>query len=157
MSDPIDRLSGDPILVHCPGSGGEPHFTDRCPYCGDVVEVADGVVVDHSYDDVIARWRRGDFGRESWLNGWLRSGDRVYMGAIFCAGCGKLLGVPAFVITQLDIDSPPAGDPDWPFEEDGCPVCAGRDATYELRVAREELDRWQRTSAGRVEHRGPLP
>lgn len=153
--DPIERLSGDRIFVHCPGSGGEVAFTDRCSYCGDAAGVtSDGVVAEHSYDYIQARWRRGDFGRESWLTGHLRIAGRV---GDLCAGCDKLLGVSTKWITHLDTDNPPAGEPDWPFEVDDCPVCAGREATYELREVREELDRWQRTAAGRVEHRGPLP
>lgn len=151
----VDRLGGDPILVHCPGSGGEVAFNDRCSYCGDAAGVTGhGMVADHSYDDIQARWRRGDFGRESWLNGHVRVGGSV---GGCCAGCGRLLGVSAKWVTSLDIENPPAGDPDWPFEEDDCPVCAGREAIHQLREAREGLGRWQRTSTGRVEHRGPLP
>lgn len=60
--------------------------------------------------------------RESWLNGWPRMGVQVIIGnATHCAGCGKFNGVTCVVIAD-DWESPEKM-PDWPFDEENCPVC----------------------------------
>ncbi len=62
---------GEPILVHCEGSGAEANETREvlggktigsCRMCG-VEAVLTGVLVPGHYrDDVLARIKRGDFG-----------------------------------------------------------------------------------------------
>lgn len=42
-------------------------------------------------------------------------------GVTRCAGCGADRGVGTFVIPDGYV--PPDRDPDWPFNEDDCPVC----------------------------------
>lgn len=60
--------------------------------------------------------------REVWLNGWTRRGAAVFTGGVTrCAGCGADRGVATFVIPDGYV--PPERDPDWPFNEDDCPVC----------------------------------
>lgn len=58
--------------------------------------------------------------REHWLHGWARQGWLVFIGTgMYCAGCGKLQGTVCIVADE----SPQLPLPDWPFNEDGCPVC----------------------------------
>ena len=66
-----------------------------------------------------------DGDRESWLNGWKRTGDTVIMGSgIYCAGGGKIQGILSVVIRDDWV--PPKNDPDWPFPEADCPVCSAQ-------------------------------
>lgn len=59
-----------------------------------------------------------------WLNGWYRMGkSAVLMGTMVrCVGCGRSFGITSVVID--DRWTPPTKDPDWPFPEGECPVCA---------------------------------
>jgi len=60
--------------------------------------------------------------RETWLNGHYRNGDTVLVGAtLCCAGCGRHRGLVALAIREDDVL--PEKDPDWPFNEEDCPVC----------------------------------
>lgn len=71
--------------------------------------------------------------REGWLNGWPRMGNNVLLGsAVHCAGCGKFSGVTCVVI-PLNW-TPPEKDPDWPFEEDTCPICPVSESADDERV-----------------------
>ena len=59
--------------------------------------------------------------RESWLNGWQRSGTRVRIAnGVHCAGCGACLGVVTCGGPAPEALPP---EPDWPFSEADCPVC----------------------------------
>lgn len=59
--------------------------------------------------------------REMWLNGWPRMDGNILMGtALCCAGCGKLNGIVCVMINEGY--SFPEKDPDWPFDEENCPV-----------------------------------
>jgi hypothetical protein len=59
--------------------------------------------------------------RESWLNGWQRSGTRVHIAnGVHCAGCGACLGV---VTCGGPEPATLPADPDWPFKEADCPIC----------------------------------
>jgi len=70
--------------------------------------------------------------REKWLNGWPRIGNSVLIGTgSHCAGCGKLHGVTCVAFSEGYV--PPEKDPEWPFQEEGCPVCA---------MAQREFDSW---------------
>lgn len=61
--------------------------------------------------------------RETWLNGWRRTGRTVLVGnGIRCAGCGKSRGV-ATVLFDPDATHPDR-DPVWPFDQEDCPICA---------------------------------
>jgi len=63
--------------------------------------------------------------RESWLNGWLRSGGGVLIGSgVHCAGCGDFCGTTIVVIDEDWIA--PEKYPDWPFNKKDCPVCTER-------------------------------
>jgi len=59
--------------------------------------------------------------REKWLNGHQRHGGMVYPGHGRCAGCGRDFGVGCIVIDENDIF--PEKEPDFPFNEETCPVC----------------------------------
>ena len=60
--------------------------------------------------------------RESWLNGWRRTGTGVIIGTMMhCAGCGKDIGLICLAITGDEVW--PEKEPDWPFNADDCPVC----------------------------------
>lgn len=70
--------------------------------------------------------------RESWLNGWHRSNHTVIVGAgMHCAGCGKFYGLTCVVIDPND--TRPKSDPNWPFEEQNCPICM-YEHDYEERI-----------------------
>ena len=64
--------------------------------------------------------------RLAWLHGWGRLGDdgiQVLMGTgVHCVGCGVSHGVTTVVIP--DDWEPPTLEPEWPFPEGDCPVCA---------------------------------
>jgi hypothetical protein len=61
--------------------------------------------------------------REAWLNGWSRDRDHVSIGgSLRCAGCGGDLGVTCVAIDSAAV-LPSAREPEWPFDEDGCPLC----------------------------------
>ena len=64
--------------------------------------------------------------REQWLNGWSRLNGSVLIGsAAHCAGCGKFHGTTCVV---FDNDwAPPEKLPEWPFNEDECPLYKRRD------------------------------
>ena len=69
---------------------------------------------------------------EKWLNGWKRDGDIVQTGtAIHCAGCGRVLSLVSCVL--IESSSFPDKNPEWPFQEDDCPICSKeyRDITVE--------------------------
>ena len=70
--------------------------------------------------------------REHWLNGWPRFGDdgAFVSGRAVCVGCGRTIAV----CTSVANDFSPKEDPDWPFEEGTCPLCALR-ARYEKAAA----------------------
>jgi hypothetical protein len=58
--------------------------------------------------------------REVWLNGWRRNGDTVLIQTeVHCAGCGLGLGV----VCAMPNFNPPPSLPNWPFDEETCPVC----------------------------------
>lgn len=60
--------------------------------------------------------------REHWLNGWPRIGFSVLIGSgVHCIGCGTFHGVTCVAIPEDW--QPPEKMPDWPFEQDSCPVC----------------------------------
>lgn len=60
--------------------------------------------------------------REKWLNGWERNHTGVLIGTgIHCAGCGKTRGVICVVFEEGY--QPPKMWPDWPFDEESCPLC----------------------------------
>lgn len=61
---------------------------------------------------------------ETWLNGWERDGDVVWMGHAVCAGCGCFLGTAALVVTGDEIL--PEKQPNFPFTVGDCPVCKNR-------------------------------
>lgn len=68
--------------------------------------------------------------RETWLNGWHRSGDTVFVGgAICCAGCGKESGVTCWSVQEGA--TLPDKSPDWPFDLGSCPMCSLRDRILE--------------------------
>lgn len=70
--------------------------------------------------------------REHWLQGWTRDRDQVLVGnQTFCAGCGKYRG--SFTIAEDPATYKPHTTlrPEWPFNEDGCPVCYLRDKREE--------------------------
>lgn len=61
--------------------------------------------------------------REKWLNGWCRHGDSAFIllgPNICCIGCGRYGGTTCVVISV----NLPDKEPDWPFNERDCPVCA---------------------------------
>jgi hypothetical protein len=67
--------------------------------------------------------------RETWLHGWPRNGTSVNIGSgWFCAGCGRFEGTGCVVVEDTDVL--PSVDPDWPFDEETCPVCELRTALY---------------------------
>ena len=97
------------------------------------------------------------FSREHWLHGWPRIGDdgAFVSGSVVCIGCGKTIAVCTSVVN----DYSPEKDPDWPFEETGCPVCALRDkyekAEAELRSPEtERADRLTERMLAMEERRG---
>jgi hypothetical protein len=58
-----------------------------------------------------------------WLHGWPMTGDGVLIGAmVHCAGCGRPRGLTCVALGG-DWDVPTV-DPDWPFDQDDCPICA---------------------------------
>lgn len=63
--------------------------------------------------------------RETWLHGWPRSKTDVIIGTgVYCIGCGKDHGIITVAIPEgwehwLQ-DRP---YPDFPFNQDSCPVC----------------------------------
>lgn len=81
--------------------------------------------------------------REKWLNGWRRFGNSVQMGsAVHCAGCGKTRGVACVVIPEGYL--PPEKEPEWPFDEESCPVCIEtipREKTLQERLADFKAER----------------
>jgi hypothetical protein len=59
--------------------------------------------------------------REDWLHGWTRQGRTVLVGVVVrCAGCGRYQG--AATVAYPKDWTPPGPVPDWPFEEETCPV-----------------------------------
>jgi hypothetical protein len=64
-----------------------------------------------------------------WLNGWPRMSDgrTVLIGAaVHCVCCGRIHGITC-VAFPPDWE-PPGSSPQWPFDEDDCPLCVGLDA-----------------------------
>ena len=62
--------------------------------------------------------------RMTWLNGWpiMQSYRTVLMGSsVHCSGCGKYFGITCVCGTPGWV--PPEKNPDWPFDEDKCPIC----------------------------------
>ena len=60
--------------------------------------------------------------REHWLNDWPRSGISVLIGTnVCCAGCGTTKGLTCIAIDENCVY--PEQLPDWPFEQDTCPIC----------------------------------
>lgn len=63
---------------------------------------------------------------QPWLNGWprLSDGRTVLIGtACHCVCCGKFGGITC--VAFPDGWEPPGPDPQWPFDEDDCPLCVG--------------------------------
>ena len=61
--------------------------------------------------------------RQKWLNGWPQVGNSVLIGSgVHCAACGRSYGITCIAI-PLDYITPEKL-PDWPFNEETCPVCA---------------------------------
>jgi hypothetical protein len=61
--------------------------------------------------------------RTKWLNGWpLLNGQRHVLigGGVHCAGCGRCFGVTCVSFDEGYVR--PEKDPDWPFDEENCPV-----------------------------------
>jgi|SRR6267154_2657892 len=59
--------------------------------------------------------------RTKWLNGWPLLGRTVLVGSgVHCAGCGKDFGMTCVAIPEGYVA--PEKLPDWPFDEDNCPV-----------------------------------
>jgi hypothetical protein len=62
---------------------------------------------------------------QEWLNGWplpARQQSTVLIGTgVHCSGCGRFMG-GASVVFPEDYRAPERL-PDWPFAEEGCPVC----------------------------------
>ena len=83
-------------------------------------------------------------GRTDWLHGWSRLGNSaMLMGTgVHCVGCGKFYGITSVVFD--DDWEEPSLEPEWPFDEDSCPVCT-------LIFERDENPTWPR---GKVR---PLP
>lgn len=77
-----------------------------------------------------------DSDREGWLNGRRRSGDTVTVddNVTCCAGCGRTLGVFSITI-QEDYTPPQLPEPDWPYNENGCPLCELRTRTAKAEAA----------------------
>lgn len=59
--------------------------------------------------------------REAWLNGWGRIGRIVIVETVRCAGCGKDQGTATILVPE-DWKMPDKL-PDWPFNEEDCPIC----------------------------------
>jgi hypothetical protein len=59
--------------------------------------------------------------REAWLKGWKRCGPYAdnLNGATCCVGCGGHVGCYCFI----PYEDGPTETPDWPFDEETCPVC----------------------------------
>lgn len=70
-------------------------------------------------------WERDEHRVEAWLHGWPRvDWDAVQMGnGTYCLGCGKLTGMVCIVPSFDDVNGAEPTDPDWPFQEDDCPLC----------------------------------
>ncbi len=66
---------------------------------------------------------------EAWLKGWPRRGDVVWAAQPHCAACGLLLGITCIALSGNE----PTEAPDWPFNQEDCPLCAFRDEVYRLR------------------------
>jgi hypothetical protein len=62
--------------------------------------------------------------RETWHEGWYRTGDQIVN---CCAGCGVTLGMACIAATSEDA----APEPQWPFDEETCPLCLLRNRLYE--------------------------
>lgn len=62
--------------------------------------------------------------RMTWLNGWplLPNYRSVLMGTgVHCSGCGKFFGIACVGFSENYVE--PEREPDWPFDEDKCPIC----------------------------------
>lgn len=93
---------------------------------------------------------------EAWLNGWTRSGNIVLLGTgVHCAGCGRDFGT-ATVFIAPDW-TPPAHEPDYPFERDTCPVCHEKAVDYWTveTLSKLPLSLLRRAIALRKEQRDP--
>lgn len=70
--------------------------------------------------------------RETWLHGWPRGKVDVLIGTgVRCVGCGKDYGVTTVAFPEgweHWIDRRPY--PDWPFDEETCPVCWAMNKLY---------------------------
>lgn len=70
--------------------------------------------------------------RETWLHGWPRMGTEVLIGSgVWCVGCGKDFGVTCVGIEEgyeSWVENRPY--PDWPFDEENCPVCYLRELHF---------------------------
>lgn len=80
-----------------------------------------------------------DMNREHWLNGWGRMGDYdVLIGTgVHCVGCGKDEGTVT-VVFPADYQ-PPEKYPDWPFDEETCPVHKAVDRFMEAEGSQHPL------------------
>jgi hypothetical protein len=138
-----------------------PGFIDSTPRPGRfIVKVSrQGATVEFTGDDDIyerkdfisAEWQGpiepDDVGRERehWLNGWHRRGDSVLIGTgVRCAGCGKFLGLAC---VAFDGSLLPEKNPDFPFEEATCPLCACRRSPGPVDKLTERLERLREKSS----------
>lgn len=68
---PRDDLE-DPILIDCPGTGGDGNLSDgwsaHCQYCHGLFIVSGGFIPAHQTPDIIAMIGRGDFTPTSKFN-----------------------------------------------------------------------------------------
>lgn len=61
----------------------------------------------------------------AWLHGWPLYGDTVLMGTgVHCAGCGRDFGTATVAFPESW--TPPGPEPEWPFDEESCPVHGGK-------------------------------
>ena len=60
--------------------------------------------------------------REAWLNGWERLDDVVLIGTmVHCVGCGREQGLTCVAFSE-EYEAPEKL-PEFPFDEEMCPVC----------------------------------
>lgn len=79
--------------------------------------------------------------RQHWLNGWYRGEGSVGIligSGVHCVCCGKFRGVTCVAINR-DWKHPKKL-PDWPFPEDDCPICFGKNMPVILTI--EELSNY---------------
>lgn len=76
------------------------------------------------FESIRADQQEQAMAHEDWLHGWPRIGETgVLIGTqVRCVGCGKDCGTTA-VALEAGVTFPER-EPEWPFDEAGCPVCA---------------------------------